>query len=77
MRTNPPQENMRKVRRAVISSPLGVTTDGRNGILVCCVRCETWKHLVDFGMRYMAPTDTLRNQSHCAECRAEEARAAR
>ena len=77
MATKPPQENMRKVRRAVISSPLGVTTDGRNGILICCVRCEAWKHLVDFGVRYMAPTDTLRNQSHCAECRTEEARNAR
>lgn len=68
---------MRTVKRVILVSERGICQDGDNNIIICCVRCAQWKHLRDFGLRYMANEDTLRNQSHCTECRNEQMREAR
>jgi len=66
------KENMRTVRRVILVSERGIRQDGNNNIIICCTRCAQWKALGEFGLRYMANEDTLRNQSHCTECRHEQ-----
>lgn len=68
---------MRTVTRVILSSPRGIQQDGDSNLILCCVRCGQWKYLRDYGLRYMANEDTLRNQSHCIECRNEQSKEAR
>ena len=63
---------MREVKRLIVASARGVRQGYAGTVEVCCVNCATWKTLTHFGMRYMRPTDELRNQSWCNQCRADE-----
>lgn len=72
MKLRTDQENMRQVRRLIITSERGVRQAWDGGIEICCVCCGAWKTLPHYGMRYMKPRDELRNQSWCTQCRSEE-----
>ena len=62
---------MREVKRLVVASARGVRRTESGAVQVRCVHCDTWKTLGNFGLRYMQPTDELRSQSWCYECRAQ------